>query len=95
MTSFDSPLVARMTGQISQWEVHDDQRAVFLSCYCMMTRNMQDAIEQHEFEDPIGLTGSCIVSRITISSHWRRSNESLSRPHKSGSSPMPQREPRT
>jgi len=48
----DVPVVARMQALIQQWEVVADQRAIFLSCYLLMTRNMLAAIDQHEFQDP-------------------------------------------
>lgn len=53
MTSLDSPAIARMQALIRRWEETSDQRAIFLSCYMMMTRNMLSAIDQHEFKDPV------------------------------------------
>ncbi len=47
----DDPTVRRMQALISQWEAETDQRATFLSCYLMMTRNMLSAIRQQEFND--------------------------------------------
>jgi hypothetical protein len=41
-----------MRSLIGQWEERADPRAVFLSCYWMMTSNMLAAIEQKEFNDP-------------------------------------------
>src|SRR4030065_45099 len=40
-----------MQTRIRQWEEASDQRAIFLTCYLMMTRNMLSAISQHEFND--------------------------------------------
>ena len=47
----DDPAVRRMQALILQWEAEADQRATFLSCYLMMTRNMLSAIRQQEFND--------------------------------------------
>lgn len=47
----DDPAVRRMQALISQWEAKADQRATFLSCYLMMTRNMLLAIRRQEFND--------------------------------------------
>jgi hypothetical protein len=47
----DDAVVAQMLSLIQRWEESSDQRAIFLSCYCMMTRNMRIAIEQDEFYD--------------------------------------------
>jgi hypothetical protein len=41
-----------MQSLLEQWTKEDDHKAVFLSCYQMMTHNMLAAIEQHEFIDP-------------------------------------------
>lgn len=53
MSFSEIPLLTHMTDQIGRWEVQGDQRALFLSCYCMMTSNMFHAIHQQEFEDSI------------------------------------------
>lgn len=45
------PVLQRMQHYIDLWESAVDQRAIFLSCYSMMTRNMLTAIDQGEFED--------------------------------------------
>jgi hypothetical protein len=42
----------RMAGLIREWEVAVDRRAVFLSCYAMMTRNVLSAIHDGDFRDP-------------------------------------------
>ena len=42
-----------MEALISQWETHADPRGVFLSCYCLMTRNMLAAIHRRDFHDPV------------------------------------------
>jgi hypothetical protein len=47
----DNPDVRRMQALIAQWEAVADQRATFLTCYLMMTRNMLSALQQHEFND--------------------------------------------
>jgi hypothetical protein len=48
----DKLILERMLEVIKQWEDQSDQRAIFLNCYAMMTRNMLSAIEQQEFKDP-------------------------------------------
>ena len=48
----DDATVARMQALIQGWEAASDQRAIFLSCYRMMTGNMRVAIERGEFRDP-------------------------------------------
>jgi hypothetical protein len=47
-----------MATQIRNWEAAADQRAVFLSCYLLMTRNILAAIDHQEFHD------SAWVSRL-------------------------------
>ncbi len=44
-------VIARMQGIIRGWEEAADRRAVFLTCYMMMTENMQSAVAQGEFAD--------------------------------------------
>jgi hypothetical protein len=41
----------RMQVQLQQWENDSDRRAVFLSCYRLMTNNMLQAIQASEFHD--------------------------------------------
>jgi len=41
-----------MLEMVKNWEDQSDQRAIFLNCYSMMTRNMLSAIELREFNDP-------------------------------------------
>jgi hypothetical protein len=43
--------VMRMQALVGHWEADSDRRAIFLSCYLMMTRNMLEAISQDEFND--------------------------------------------
>ena len=47
----------QVTGQmqqiLEQWKASNDQRAVFLSCYLLMTRNMVSALDSGEFIDPL------------------------------------------
>jgi hypothetical protein len=47
------PLLSQMQNQVVQWESTADRRAIFLSCYCMMTGNMLQGIEAGEFHDRI------------------------------------------
>jgi len=44
-------VVDRMQDRIDGWEQSGDPRAVFLSCYALMTRNMLDAVDAGEFAD--------------------------------------------
>ena len=44
-------IVERMQLQVDAWDTAADRRAIFLSCYTMMTRNMVTAVEQGRFED--------------------------------------------
>jgi hypothetical protein len=44
-------VVDRMQTLIENWETAGDRRAVFLSCYKMMTTNMLAAVERGDFED--------------------------------------------
>ncbi len=44
-------LVARMQTQIAAWETTDDDRAIFLTCYSMMTSNMLLGIDEGSFAD--------------------------------------------
>jgi hypothetical protein len=43
--------VDRMQDRIDRWDRSGDPRAVFLSCYALMTRNMLDALDAGEFAD--------------------------------------------
>ncbi len=45
-------LTRRMAGLIRGWEAAGDRRAIFLSCYAMMTRNMLTALDSAGFHDP-------------------------------------------
>jgi hypothetical protein len=47
----EDSVVNRMQAAIEAWEKAGDRRAIFLSCYEMMTRNMLAAIEAGDFED--------------------------------------------
>jgi len=38
---------------IKQWEQANDRRAIFLSCYAMMTQNMWAAVQAKAFKDPL------------------------------------------
>ena len=46
-----SPALLTMTALVHQWEQENDQRAIFLQCYSMMTQNMLDALDQGRFHD--------------------------------------------
>jgi len=47
----DIAVVAQMQTLVQQWEKTSDPRAIFLTCYLMMTRNMRSAIDRREFTD--------------------------------------------
>lgn len=52
--SFESaPVLEQMQSWIDRWENAQDRRAIFLSCYSMMTRNMLIALENGEFLDAV------------------------------------------
>ena len=44
-------VTTQMQSLLEDWEVSNDQRAVFLSCYLLMTRRMVVAMDQGEFKD--------------------------------------------
>jgi hypothetical protein len=48
----NDPVIERMQLLLERWEASADPKAVFLSCYQMMTGNMLAAIDQNEFIDP-------------------------------------------
>lgn len=43
----------KMQTMIDTWDAADDLRAIFLTCYAMMTRNMLTAIDRREFHDGV------------------------------------------
>jgi hypothetical protein len=45
------PVIEQMQQLTESWEGNDDRRAIFLSCYTMMTRNTLAAIQSGDFED--------------------------------------------
>ncbi len=45
--------LARMVDQIQGWSATEDRRAIFLRCYAIMTHNMQRAIAEGRFHDPV------------------------------------------
>ncbi|GAP08945.1 hypothetical protein BECAL_00077 [Bellilinea caldifistulae] len=47
----DDPALLEMQEWIERWQEVHDQRAIFLSCYRMMTMNMLEAIRRDEFSD--------------------------------------------
>jgi len=49
----DSSVLDRMQAMLQGWEQAADPRAVFLSCYQLMTRNVQWAIQAGEFQDGV------------------------------------------
>ena len=49
----DPKVTDRMQDLIDQWEEVSDQRSIFLSCYKMMTENMEAALRRQDFKDTI------------------------------------------
>ncbi|MBE2224900.1 MAG: hypothetical protein IAF02_25390 [Anaerolineae bacterium] len=49
----NNPTLAHMQTQTQQWQETADDKALFLRCYFMMTRNVLTAVNHHEFNDPI------------------------------------------
>lgn len=47
------PLLGRMQEHIDRWGQTGDKRAVFLSCYALMTRNLLEALDSGEFHDGV------------------------------------------
>ncbi len=43
----------RMIAQIDDWLPVGDRRSIFLRCYAIMTRNMQQAVADNRFQDPV------------------------------------------
>lgn len=48
-----SPVTIQMETLIGRWEEEHDNRAIFLNCYLLMTRNMLQALDAAEFHDPL------------------------------------------
>lgn len=46
------PIIDRMRTVSQAWDEAADQRAIFLTCYTMMTANMLAAVDAREFDDP-------------------------------------------
>lgn len=44
-------VTARMQDLVTAWQTAADRRFIFLNCYLVMTRNMQNALAVKEFED--------------------------------------------
>jgi len=44
-------VLVRMKDLLNAWESTNDRRLIFLSCYEMMTQNVQTAIDTNDFED--------------------------------------------
>jgi hypothetical protein len=55
--STNDPVLDQMQALIDTWQAAADQRAIFLSCYHMMTANMLAALRQDEFLDPTWVDG--------------------------------------
>ena len=51
-----SSTLARMHDQTVQFRKDEDQRAVFLECYAMMTENMLTALDKQRFHDVCWVT---------------------------------------
>lgn len=53
MNTASPPVIARMESLITRWEPAHDRRAIFLSCYAMMTAGMIQSLERGAFEDTV------------------------------------------
>lgn len=53
MGKFSGTVVDRMQQLVTGWEPQRDRRAIFLSCYALMTGNMLDAVESGQFHDGV------------------------------------------
>ena len=53
MKKNQAPVVKHMCSCIDRWEKQADQRAIFLRCYLLMTRNMLSALRGKEFKDRV------------------------------------------
>lgn len=47
------PVIEKMEQQIAYWDAVSDRRSIFLSCYRLMTLNMDQALKNGEFEDSL------------------------------------------
>lgn len=52
MTTSNSPIIDQMQMLVQKWEAAQDDKALFLKCYMMMTDNMLVGIAHQEFLDP-------------------------------------------
>ena len=50
------PITGQMQSLIDRWETAGDSRAVFLSCYRLMTVNIVTAVDTGQFHDPAWVT---------------------------------------
>jgi len=50
--TLNNTVVDRMMDLARQWEAQQDQRAIFLNCYALMTQNMHTALAEGRFQDP-------------------------------------------
>lgn len=47
------PLIEQMQLTVARWEAAGDARAIFLSCYNLMTQNVMATVDTAEFHDPV------------------------------------------
>lgn len=47
----EPPVICQMRQHVERWQQADDERAVFLHCYMLMTGNILAAVEAGEFKD--------------------------------------------
>jgi hypothetical protein len=52
MAQMEDPILNQMQTLITRWQTNADERAVFLTCYRMMTGNVLIALDDGQFYDP-------------------------------------------
>jgi hypothetical protein len=52
MAPMEDPVLDQMQALITRWQANADERAVFLTCYRMMTGNVLTALQSGQFNDP-------------------------------------------
>ncbi len=88
-------VIDRMMGLVRQWEAEQDQRAIFLNCYALMTQSMHTALAEGRFHDSTWV--ATWLSRFadyyfdgldayerqdpTTPAVWRLAYEATTRPH--------------
>lgn len=87
-------IVRRMQAQAAEWEAAHDRRAIFLSCYTVMTGNTLRAVQAGDFEDGVWVNAllhrfadyyfaalDAYQRRAAVPEAWRLSFEADALPH--------------